>query len=392
MIWETFKTPQAEKAGDLSFPLLLVNLCRTKRPDLTRKKGTKVTVRDVAVAAGVSTATVSRVLSRDATLPDGRPVPVSAETRERVYAAAASLNYTMNHVARSLKKGSTRTIAILAPELSNDFFMELAEAMEKELGASGYMLLVSSSSNSAAEEERRLGVLAERLVDGIVVVPAASRGEHIQKIADRGTPVVLVDRLVEGAELDAVLADNEAGAFEAVGALLGEGYRRIAFVGGDVSLSNARERLAGFGRAMAGAGLAAGSEALRLGGMGIEDGYRLTDALLEEDDPPEALFAVNLMVHLGMERRLLEEGAEAFERVAVASFDETPYTPFMPACRYTVAQPAAEMGVAAARLILARVGAESPASARGRPEIIRLPTRVKRLERGRFSGRFEPKR
>lgn len=350
---------------------------------MAQKKGSNVTVRDVAKAAGVSTATVSRVLNIDASFPGGRSVPVSSEARERVFSAAALLNYTTNHVARSLKKGSTRTIAILAPELANDFFMELAEAMEKELGASGYMLFVASSSNSAEEEARRLGVLAERIVDGIVVIPAASRGEHIQKVADRGTPVVLVDRLVEGAELDAVLADNEGGAFEAVSALLADGYRRIAFVGGDVSLSNARERLAGFGRAMAGAGSGVGSEALRLGGMGIEDGYRLMDSLLAEAEPPEALFAVNLMVHLGMERRLLEAGKEALERTAIASFDETPYTPFMPACRYSVAQPAAAMGVAAARLVLERVGSAQSGDDRGEPRILRLPTRLVKHMRGR---------
>jgi LacI family transcriptional regulator len=350
--------------------------------NLAQKKGASVTVRDVARAAGVSTATVSRVLSGESSLPGGRPASVSAETRERVLAAAASLDYTTNHVARSLKKGSTRTIAILAPELANDFFMELAEAMERELRSSGYMLFVSSSSNSAEEEARRLGILSERLVDGIVVIPAASRGEHIQRTADRGTPIVLVDRLVEGARLDAVLADNEGGAFEAVGALLSDGFRRIAFVGGDVSLTSARERLAGFGRAMAGAGLGAGAEALRLGGMGIEDGYRLMDALLAEADPPEALFAVNLLVHLGMERRLLEAGKAVFEKVAVASFDETPYTPFMSACRYTVAQPAAAMGAAAARLVLERIGSGRAAPALAEPRILRLPTTLIRHNRG----------
>ena len=189
-------------------------------------KRSGATVRDVARAAGVSTATVSRALNDD-----GR---VSEEARSRVREAAEKLSYRANHVARSLKTRSTRTVAILAPELSNNFFMELAEGMERELAKSGYMLLISSSSNSAAEEERRLRVLADRLVDGIVVIPAASRGEHLQAAADRGTPVVLVDRLVEGASLDAVLADNEGGACGAVWALLADGFRRVAFVGGDI--------------------------------------------------------------------------------------------------------------------------------------------------------------
>jgi LacI family transcriptional regulator len=368
---------------------------------------TNATVRDVALAAKVSTATVSRVLAQaydregdhDAasmaqatpatTAPEipakGRLARVSAKTREKVLAAAALLDYRPNHVARSLKTRSTRTIAILAPELANDFFMELAESAEKELGKAGYMLLISSSSNSAEEEARRLKVLSQRLVDGIIVVPASREGLHIQAIANAGTPVVLVDRLVEGATLDAVLADNEGGAREATSALLADGYKHITFVGGDPALTTARERLSGFSLALAEAGL--GKPDARLGGMGIADGYRLMDQIMHEASPPQALFAVNLLVHLGMERRLLEEGRAALERFPMASFDETPYSPFMTACRYAVAQPAAQMGIAAARLILERIGqagsqcsgqspgqTAGPASPGAAPTIIRLPT------------------
>ncbi len=339
--------------------------------------GRAATVRDVAAAAGVSTATVSRVLGAESRAPEGKAAPVTAETRARVLAAAERLEYQANHVARSLKTRTTRTVAILAPELSNDFFMELAEGMERELVKSGYMLLVSSSSNSAAEEERRLKILSERLVDGIVVIPAAERGDHLRAVAERGTPVVLVDRRVSGASLDAVLADNVGGAFQATQALLSEGRRRAVFVGGDAHLTTARERLEGFGRAVA---ASAGVEFLepRLGGMGIEDGFRHMDELLRSGEEPDALFAVNLLVHLGMERRLLEEPSSAADRLAIASFDETPYSPFLAACRYSVAQPAAEMGAAAARLVLERIAR----SGDGSPREIRLPTTLIRHERG----------
>jgi LacI family transcriptional regulator len=343
-----------------------------------------VTVRDVALAAGVSTATVSRALNGDSA--------VSPEAARAVLAAAKRLGYSVNHIARSLKQGSTRTIAVLAPELSNDFFMELAEAMERELEASGYMLLVSSSSNSAAEEERRLGFLSQRLVDGVVVIPASSRGEHLRRAAASGMPLVLVDRLVDGGGFDAVLADNEGGAFEATTALLADGHGRLAFVGGESAITTARERLAGFDRAVAAARLGEAA-ALRLpGGMGIEDGYRAMGKLLAEPDPPRALFAVNLLVHLGIERRLLEardgacltDAAGSAGGFSIASFDETPYSPFLPACRYVVAQPVAEMGRAAARLVLERVAAgRDPARpAPAAPRLVRLPTTLIRHSRG----------
>jgi LacI family transcriptional regulator len=338
------------------------------------------TIRDVAAAAGVSTATVSRTLAPDNA---GR---VSEKTRRRVFSAVENLEYRTNHTARSLKTRSTRTVAIVAPELANDFFMDLAEGMEGELDAHGYTLLIASSANSGEEEKKRLSVLADRMVDGMVVIPAGARGEHLKTLAERGVPVVLVDRLVEGADLDAVLSDNEAGAFELTRALLTDGYRRIAFIGGDITISTARERLSGFGRALAEGGIRPEPDWIRLGGMGMEDGYRGMRAILNFRRRPEALVAVNLLVHLGMERCLLDQNQPSAGKGAmvIAGFDETAYTPFLPACRYTAAQDAAGMGKQAVQRILERIAVQknkdrpdaAEETVKGR--IIRLPVRIVR--------------
>ena len=130
------------------------------------------TIRDVALASGLSTATVSRVLNGDAS--------VAAATALRVRAEVERLGYTMNHVARSLKKGSTRTVGVIAPELASDFFMLLAESMDRELSGAGYSLIVCSSWESAEEEAERMRLLAERLVDGLVVIPATGSGELLR--------------------------------------------------------------------------------------------------------------------------------------------------------------------------------------------------------------------
>jgi LacI family transcriptional regulator len=339
------------------------------------------TIRDVAAAAGVSIATVSRALAPD------KAERVAEHTRRRIHSAVETLGYRANHTARSLKTRSTRTIAIVAPELANDFFMDLAEGMEGELDSHGYTLLIACSANSGEEEKKRLSVLADRMVDGVVVIPAGARGEHLKAVADRGVPVVLVDRLVEGVNLDAVLSDNEAGAFELTRALLADGYRRIAFVGGDITISTARERLSGFGRALAEGGIRPEPDWIRLGGMGVEDGYRGMDAILNFRRRPEALVAVNLLVHLGMERRLLEQTRRGGERngMVIAGFDETAYTPFLPACRYTAAQDAAGMGKQAVQrlleLIAVKKNAEGTETGEGR--IIRFPVRIIR-HRGAF--------
>jgi LacI family transcriptional regulator len=327
-----------------------------------------LTIRDVARAAGVSTATVSRAL-----VPG--PSRVAEKTKLRVHTAAERLGYRANYAARSLKTRSTRTVAVIAPELANDFFMALAEGIAGELDAEGYTLLLATSENSPEEEKKRLFMLADRMADGMVVIPAGSRGDHLEALAKQGIPLLLVDRLIEGTKLDAVVSDNEGGAFELTRALLADGFKRIAFVGGDPAISAARERLAGYTRALAEAGIRPGPEWVLSGGMGVEDGYRRMEAILALRKPPEAFVAVNLLVHLGMERRLLEyhAGKDAAYHPVIAGFDESRYTPFLPACRYTAAQNAVGMGKEAGRRILEKI--------RIRQERVKSPENFDREER-----------
>ena len=340
------------------------------------------TIRDVATAAGVSTATVSRVLAPE------NPGYVAEKTRGRVMAAAEKLGYRMNYAARSLKRQSTMTIGVVFPELANDFFMDVAEGIERELHSEGYTMLLSSSLNSVEKEKRRISMLADRMVDGMVIIPAGSQGEHLQSLSNQGMPMVLVDRVVEGTTLDAVTSDNEEGTFRLTKALLSDGFKRIAFVGGEITLSAARERLSGYARALAEAGIKPEPSWICLGGMEVEDGYRLMENLLKKENLPEAMVAVNLLVHLGMERCLLDmndTAAGSKPHMVIAGFDESRYTPFLPACRYIASQDAVGMGKRAVQRIIEKIREKraqnfksektgKPRESAGR--IIRLPVTI----------------
>ena len=336
------------------------------------------TIRDVAVVAGVSTATVSRVLA------PGNSSHVAEKTKGRVIAAAEKLGYRTNYTARSLKRQSTMTVAVVFPELANDFFMDVAEGIERELNSEGYTMLLSSSLNSVEEEKKRISMLAGRMVDGMLIIPASSQGEHFQSLSDQGMPIVLVDRIVEGTELDAVTSDNEEGTFRLTKALLSDGFTKIAFVGGEITLSSARERLSGYARALAEAGIKPEPSWICLGGMEVEDGYRQMKNLLKKRNPPEAMVAVNLLVHLGMERFLLDMDSPA-RPVVIAGFDESRYTPFLPACRYTASQDAIGMGSWAGKRIIEKIREKKTLSFEngkaGKPResaarIIRLPVSI----------------
>jgi LacI family transcriptional regulator len=334
------------------------------------------TIKDVAAEAGVSIATVSRVLAPEAS------GLVAEETRNRVIAAAEKLGYRVNYSARSLKRRSTMTIAVVFPELTNDFFMDVAEGIEKELFAKGYTMLLSSSRNSVDEEKKRVTMMADRMVDGMLIIPAGLQGDHLQSLSDKGMPTVLVDRIVEGTDLDAVISDNEEGTFRLTKALLADGFKRIAFVGGEKNVSAARDRLSGYTRALAEAGIESDESMICRGGMDVDDGYRHMAKLLKKRNPPEAMVAVNLMVHLGMERCLLdmrgpvENGSKP--PVVIAGFDESRYTPFLPACRYIASQDAVGMGKKAGRRIIEKIKEKKMdvESRKNTERIVRLPVTI----------------
>lgn len=323
-----------------------------------------VTIREVAKYAMVSTATVSRVINEDE-----KVVPA---TRDKVREAMDALGYKVNFVARSLKTSRTKTIGIMAPDLSGDFFMYIAESMDRELSVHGYSLVVSVSHDSAEEEGKRLRHLAERLVDGIVMIPATDKGAHFSFLKEFGIPLVFVDRRVTDLDADCVLTENEEGAFEATQALIADGYSRIGFIGGKPEISTSLERFAGYKRAMESAGLAIEPEFVRFGPPTLPFGYHAMEEMMKRDDSPDAWFLVNVFTHIGATNYLTSEGKTRAQRIVISAFDEMPYSPLLRFCRYSVQQPIAELGKTAARLILKRI--REPEAEK--TQIVRLKTRL----------------
>ena len=323
-----------------------------------------ITIRNVAQRANVSTATVSRVLNHDPRVRD--------ETKKAVLEAMESLGYTINFVARSLKTSRTHTIGVVAPDLAGDFFMFIAESMNRELTLHGYSIVVSTSRDSEEEEAKRLRHLAERLVDGIVLIPIGSSNAYLPQISALNIPIVFVDRALSGYEADQVLVDNETGAYEAVRALIREGHRRIGFLGGKPEVTTAGERFAGYCRAMEEARLAIEERYVRFGHPTLPFGYRTMEDIVKDPDSPDTWFIVNLFAHLGATNYLVSEGGERARRITFAAFDEMPYSPLLRYCRYAVQQPIAEMGKAAANLIMDRIEGKGPPE----PQILRFKTRL----------------
>ncbi|GGE04109.1 LacI family transcriptional regulator [Aureimonas endophytica] len=308
----------------------------------------------VAELAGVSTATVSRVLA-------GVPGATSEATAERVRRTASHLGYVVNAVASSLRSRQTSTIGLILADVANPFFGRLASGVESVLSRAGYSLLLANSGNSVETEAQLLRVMREKQVDAIILASAGGSGAHIREALAKGSRIVLADTEYPDLPLDAVVIDNAAAAEEAAGHLLDLGHRRLAVLTGPLEASFDRERLAGVGRAFAKRGLALDPSLVARGDSTFEAGKRATRTLLAA--APTAVFATNNLMCAGAITALLDAGLRIPEDISVLGFDDMDWFPIFRPAISAVAQPVFELGVAAAERLLEVLEADGPGAA-----------------------------
>src|SRR5947209_2678210 len=261
-------------------------------------------MRDVAVAAGVSLMTVSRVVNGEGGVAPG--------TAGRVEQAIARLGYQRNELARHLRQKSqvSATIGLVVDDLANPFYSTLARAVEDEAFRRGYLVLVASTNNDPRRERAAVTAFTARRIDGLILVPT-SGGQGFLKALD--TPVVCADRMARGLAADTVTVDNRGAARQAVGHLLEHGHRRIAYLGDHRSIWTLRERHAGYLDALATARVPVDPALVCHGLRSRADAAHATDRLLALDRPPTALFASNDLITMGA----LDGLGEAAGRVAL---------------------------------------------------------------------------
>jgi LacI family transcriptional regulator len=304
------------------------------------------TVRDVARRAGVSTSTVSHVLNRTRF--------VSDELRERVLAAMRELDYEPNAAARMLTLKRSNTIGLIVSDIRNPFFASVARGVEDVAQEHGYTVVLCNSDEDVVKETICLKALKTGQVDGVLLASAGPAHSYLTRLIHAGFPVVLVDRELPDLGVPAVLLDNEGAAYNAVRHLIARGHERIGMVGGRPSISTTTERIAGYQRALREAGLEADSRLLISGQSTSEGGARATNALLDLEGPPTAIFSGNNLMSIGALQAIVSRGLSVPDDVALAGFDDFPF-PWSDAFRphlTTVAQPTYELGRRAADILV----------------------------------------
>lgn len=275
------------------------------------------TIRDVAKAAGVSTATVSAVMNDTAY--------VSPELRSRVQTAIEALDYAPSTVARNLKRGKSQLIAVSVADLSNPFFSHIVCLAEAAAAAWGYSLVVFNSDEKTEAEKRILTRIRALSCDGILLVPVGEAAQHLQRdLSGRTIPTVMFGRTVDDRRSDTVTIDNESAGRQATNYLLDLGHRRIGAITGPLHFTTGKGRYDGMMQALQARGATPRAEHIRSGDFREGAAYSVAREMLERPDRPTALYVANGVMTLGVMRAVADLGLRCPEDISIASTDTIP--------------------------------------------------------------------
>jgi DNA-binding LacI/PurR family transcriptional regulator len=311
------------------------------------KTGLMTTIKDVARAANVSTATVSHVLNGTRY--------VSEELRELVLEAVAELNYRPSRVAASLRTKRSNSILLIIPDIANPFFPPLVRGVQDTFDRHSFAVIVGNTDRRRDREQEFLSLALRTHADGIIINPSEIGYEALLPLIEQDIRVVLIGTHIDHPDLDIVRVDNRVGAGDAVRHLIALGHRRIGMVCGPMSTSSARQRCEGYRHAMEEAELPIRTGWVVEDAFDQEGGYRGTQQLLAHPERPTAIFAAADLMALGVMHAVRDAGLCVPDDVSVVGFDDILEATITTPPLTTINQPKYRMGQCAAELLLARI-------------------------------------
>ncbi len=321
------------------------------------------TIKDVAQVAGVSISTVSKFLNGGNVLP---------EYAEPIRKAISDLDFRVNPYARSLKSPRKKSIGVLLPNISLNFFGSIISSLDRVLRSSGYHVITSCYNSDHGLERDYLAFLLSIGIDGLVYMPEHLSEEEFHELADKNPiPIIQADRLIPNIESDAVLTDNTDSSYTAVSRLIEMGHTRIALLSGPSSILTARERMVGYLRALSDHNIPYDDSLVIVGEYTFTCGYQSLQTLLEMPDPPTAVFCINYDMSLGLITAAQERGLRLPEQLNIFSYDCIEICSLMSPPLPVVHQPAAEIGQIAGTYLLERLSGYD-----GPPRTMRLKSQV----------------
>ncbi|NMA71698.1 MAG: LacI family transcriptional regulator, partial [Firmicutes bacterium] len=314
---------------------------------MARRSSKRGTIQEVARLAGVSPATVSRVLNNHPR--------TSPETRRRVLDAVAQLGYVPDHTARSLKTGNVGEIALAVPDIGNPVYVAIAKAVHEVAARRGWWLSLISTEGSQTEELRALRALAGNRIDGLIITSLTVSQAFLRALEPVQGRVVVIGRVPDETPVDNVRVESEVGAKLAVEHLIDLGCQRIGFINGVQGTVPSTSRIEGYRLGLASRGMEYDPKLVVESDFTIMGGYEAIDRLLEQAPDLDGVFAANDAMAIGVLRRLRERGIRVPHDVAVIGMDDIDLCRIATPTLSTVTLLAAERGRIAGELLLDRI-------------------------------------
>ena len=306
-----------------------------------------VSVRDVAARARVSVGTVSNVMNR--------PEKVSADVVTRVTAAIAELGFVRNDAARQLRAGRSKTVGLVVLDVRNPFFTDLARGAEDKAAEAGLSLLLGNSDENTERESTYLDLFEEQRMHGVLISPFGDITARLRQLRDRGIPAVLVDRTSADTSFSSVSVDDVAGGELAVEHLIERGRRRIAFIGGPFEIQQVRDRLEG-ARNAAAKHPDVSLEVIGIAALSVIEGREAGSTIVHRaaEDRPDAVFAANDLVAMGVLQALMMQGAHVRVpgQIALVGYDDIDFARAAVVPLSSIRQPSALIGQTAVEILL----------------------------------------
>ena len=314
----------------------------------------RITLREVAEAAGVHASTASRALNEDT-----REV-VNPQTVARVMRAAERLGYTPNPIARGLRTNRTMTVGIVIPDIGNPLFGPIIAGVEERLGAEGYSLLIADADREdPASTASIVNTLIERRTDGLILATSSREDDLVDDLARRGVPTVLVNRTVDSSPIPSIVGDDHAGIGLAVRHLVDLGHRRIGHIAGPLALSTGMSRYQAFLTWAKSLGVDVADDAVEEAEWyQVQPGFDAASALLERRPDVTAIVCANDLLALGAYRAIRARGLEVGADISVTGYNDMPLLDLMQPPLTSVRVPYRQMGSEAAAMLLSMVNSD----------------------------------
>ena len=320
------------------------------------KEKAPITMKDIARELGVSVATVSRALKDSPR--------ISQAQRERIKAYAEAHHFTPNYVAETLRNSRVRPqkiIGVIIPQFAHFYFASILSGIEQEASAHGYTIMVAQSDEQYDHEVRICKAFYEHKVCGIIVSQAkdTQKYDHFKQLIDLGVPLVFYDRICTGVEASRVVVDDYMGAFNAVTHLFNTGCRRIAYFGSPMTLEISKNRYNGYRDALLKKGLTPRDEWIRFCDNRA-DAEAITPEILQQEEIPDAFFAVNDDTAIGILHTAKRMGYRVPEDISICGFSNEQRALSCDPMLTTVEQRGVNVGEEAANILISQVEGTIP--------------------------------